>query len=244
MTKIFEADALISAMEKRSNEYQEFKEKLLTLKKAFLELADIESFQGKGANAIKSFYQEQAVGVDGWIDLVDEQLAFFDSVSGNTVIHLPFLEDELSNGIMNAKNMVNEQRDDLKETFHTIDDLVTIQPFSKMPFYSAINDADRKLRRASEAVQKVDHQLESEYQLSEANQAYVRDFFQQLTGATGKGNSVTPINFDAAAFHKSEVYQRKQKVEKQTDEYLARKAKAAEQRRVEKLKKELENIPP
>ncbi|MBP1081552.1 MULTISPECIES: T7SS effector LXG polymorphic toxin [Bacillus] len=189
MTKIFEADALISAMEKRSNEYQEFKEKLLTLKKAFLELADLESFQGKGANAIKSFYQEQAVGVDGWIDLVDEQLAFLDSasgyledenVSGNTVVHLPFLEDELSNGIINAKNMVNEQRSELKETLHKIDDLVTIQPFSKNPFYSAINDADRKLRRAREAVQKVDHQLESEYQSSEANQEYVRDFFQQI----------------------------------------------------------------
>ncbi|MGG3571861.1 T7SS effector LXG polymorphic toxin [Bacillus gobiensis] len=253
MTKIFEADALISAMEKRSNEYQEFKEKLLTLKKAFLELADLESFQGKGANAIKSFYQEQAVGVDGWIDLVDEQLAFFDSVSGymegenvsgNTVVQLPFLEDELSNGIMNGKNIVNKQRAELKETLHKIDDLVTIQPFSKSSFYSAINDADRKLRRAREAVQKVDHQLKSEYQSSEANQDYVRDFFQQLTGATGKGKPVTPINFDAAAFHKSEVYQRKQKIDKQTDEYLARKEREAEERKIEQLKKELETIPP
>ncbi len=68
LNAVYEADTLISAMENRANQYKDLREQLLVLKKTFKGISNSgDEFQGEGANAIKSFYEEQASIVNEWL---------------------------------------------------------------------------------------------------------------------------------------------------------------------------------
>lgn len=56
LNAVYEADTLISAMEKRSNDYENLREQLLVLQKTLDQVAQShDSFQGEGAEAVHSF---------------------------------------------------------------------------------------------------------------------------------------------------------------------------------------------
>nr|MDH3162489.1 T7SS effector LXG polymorphic toxin [Bacillus licheniformis] len=79
--KVYEAETLISAMKQRSDEYKNLREQLVSLKKALNSVAELDEFQGKGADAIKAFYRDLSGVVDGWLDLTDMQIQFLNGVS-------------------------------------------------------------------------------------------------------------------------------------------------------------------
>jgi hypothetical protein len=103
--KVYEAKTLIDSMEARSQTYNELREKLEQLKRKCNDVVNLDDrLKGKGADAIKGFYQAQIDVIEAWLRLVDRNIAFFNGIagtaedvdlSGDTVVHVPFLVDEL-----------------------------------------------------------------------------------------------------------------------------------------------------
>ena len=75
--KVLETKTLIESMEDRAKVYTDFRDKIDTLKKEFTDITQLDdALQGKGADAIKGFYQAQIDVADGLLRLFDMQIAF------------------------------------------------------------------------------------------------------------------------------------------------------------------------
>ncbi|WP_270574041.1 T7SS effector LXG polymorphic toxin, partial [Bacillus glycinifermentans] len=110
------------------------------MKKAFQGMADLgDDLEGKGADNIKAFYRDQAGIVDDWVDLIDMQIQFLNSVSaavedanlfGDTFVDMEFLENQLANAYKNSKAMVSQQKKDMKAILQSIHDILPLEVFS------------------------------------------------------------------------------------------------------------------
>ncbi|KRF62069.1 hypothetical protein ASG99_06625 [Bacillus sp. Soil768D1] len=104
-----------AATKSRAEQYEKLKEQVVTLKKEFQGIVGLDhEFQGAGAAAIKSFHEAQIDVADAWI---------------NTVVEVPFLDGEVSNGINQAKSLVDEQASDLQMIMNSIDDILPLHMF-------------------------------------------------------------------------------------------------------------------
>ncbi|MBM7602805.1 putative ribonuclease toxin of YeeF-YezG toxin-antitoxin module [Metabacillus crassostreae] len=228
--KVYEARSLIDSMEDRAKEYSSLREKLVLLRKRFLDIVQLDdALKGKGAKAIKGFYQAQIDVVDAWLRLIDRQIAFFKGISGdagdndlsgNTVVYQSFLESELSHHEKNYMMMVDSQQDELKRIFNRVDDLVPLNVFSSERFMDAVAEAKKGRNETLQAVENFDEKLKSEYTLSEDDEHYVVALFQQLLEATRQGNEILPIHFNAEQYQSSDVYLLKEQAENQANNYL------------------------
>ncbi|MDQ0217381.1 transposase [Peribacillus cavernae] len=251
--KIYEAGTLLSAMDARAEQYHELKDQLNNVKKAFNSVVNLdENFQGQGAEAIKGFFQAQIDVVDAWISLIDRNIAFFNGIpglasdaelSGDTVVQVPFLEEELDNAWRTSDQMVTAQQDDLQKIFDGINDLVPLSVFSRETFDEHMDEADKKRNDTIEKVNTLDANLKSEYESSESEESYLVGLFSKLLESSSKGGTISPLYFDAQKYKSSEVYKLKDEAEKQTKGYLSFKRDQAEARRIEKEMKEMENRP-
>lgn len=76
--KVLESRTLIESMEDRSTVYKDLREKLDKLKMEFTDIVQLDdNLTGKGADAIKGFYQAQVDVVEALLRFVDMQIAFF-----------------------------------------------------------------------------------------------------------------------------------------------------------------------
>ncbi|MFT0801855.1 T7SS effector LXG polymorphic toxin [Bacillus swezeyi] len=152
--KIYEANTLVSAMKERSQQYQDLREQISALKKQFHGVMNLgDDFQGEGAEAIKDFYQAQADVADAWLGLIDKQIAFLDGISGasedldlsgDTVVKVDLLENDLSNAYTTSKSIVSEQKKELQKIFDDIDDIITLETFSTETFETHLNKAKKE----------------------------------------------------------------------------------------------------
>ncbi|MBO1512691.1 T7SS effector LXG polymorphic toxin [Metabacillus bambusae] len=251
--KVYEAKTLIDSMEARSKSYNDLRGKLEQVKSQFNDIVNLDDqLQGKGADAIKGFYQAQMDVAEAWLRLIDRNIAFFNGItgtaedkdlSGDTVVHVPFLEDELTHHARSHKEMVSSQRDELKRIFNRIDDLISLDVFSKEQFDEHMEKAEKDRKDTADAVDQIDNNLKSEYILSEGDEQYVVALFQQLMEASRQGSNIQPIHFNAEAYKASDVYQLKEQAEKQTKEYLSFKDEQEKFREQLKRQEELENRP-
>ncbi|WP_299095594.1 T7SS effector LXG polymorphic toxin [uncultured Metabacillus sp.] len=252
MVKIVETKTLLHTMEARSQEYKNLRDQLEQVKRKCNDIVNLgDQFQGKGADAIKGFYQAQIDVAEAWLRLIDRHIAFLNGINGsteekdlaNSVVHLPFLEDELVHHIRNQKEMVASQQDELRKIFNRIDDLISLDAFSTSRFDEQIEHADKDRKATVDAVNQLDEELNSEYRLSEGDEQFVIALFQQLMEASRQGNTISPIQFNLDAYQASEVYKLKGQAEQQTKDYLSFKNEQEAFRAQLKRQEELENRP-
>ncbi len=143
-----------------------------------------------------------------------------------------FLEGDLTHKERQADEMVSEQRKALENIFRDIDDLVSLTPFSRSQFDDLMMDVRKKRTKTMDAVEEVDQELKDEYLSSEGEEHYVQALYQSLMEATRQGSSISPIQFDAEAYHSSKAYQSMVEAEAQTNSYLSFKKEEKEAREI------------
>ncbi|WP_057913841.1 T7SS effector LXG polymorphic toxin [Peribacillus muralis] len=251
MSLIYESQTLLSAMQTRVEQYKTLQEQLSELKKGFQSIVTLDDeLQGQGAEAIKGFYKAQIDVVDAWLRLIQRHIAFFSGIQGDateanlheTVVTVPFLEEELANANRNAKEMVTAQKNDLKKIFAEIDDIIQLQPFSDDAFFDNIEKAETKRTETIHKVNEIDHKWTSEYAKSEQDQVALSALMEQLKLSSTRGGEVSPLYFNATAYKNSEAYKNLEVRKKETAEYLQVKQAEAENRRIKDLKAQLEHV--
>ncbi|MGE7762764.1 polymorphic toxin type 15 domain-containing protein [Peribacillus sp. NPDC097895] len=251
--KIYEAKTLTAATKSRAKQYEELKKEVTALKKEFQGIVGLDNeFQGAGANAIKSFYEAQIEVADAWMELFTTQISFLEGIpasleeadlSGNTVVEVPFLDGEVSNGINQAKSIVDEQANDLQRILNSIDDILPLDMFDQKDFNEKITLAGHRLDDTVTKVENVDRQLVEEYDVSIGQENVAVGLFRALLDATKQDGNVSPMTFNQSAFKNSDVYQVKVEVAGQMKDYQTFKKQQAEARKIEQEMEELENRP-
>ncbi|MGE7767282.1 ribonuclease YeeF family protein [Peribacillus sp. NPDC096540] len=251
MSMIYESQTLVSAMQTRVGQYKDLKEQLTELKKGFESIVNLDDeLQGQGAEAIKGFYKAQIDVVDAWLRLINRHVAFFSGIQGDTieanlsetVVTVPFLEEELENASRNSKEMVTAQKNDLKKILAEIDDIIQLEPFSDDEFYENIEKAEKKRTQTINKVNEIDHKWTTEYAKSEEDQAAVAALMEQLKVSSTRGGEISPLYFNATAYKNSEAYKNLAVRKKETAEYLKVKQEEAENRRIKELKAQLDHV--
>ncbi|MGY3314722.1 putative ribonuclease toxin of YeeF-YezG toxin-antitoxin module [Peribacillus simplex] len=251
--KIYEARTLTVATKSRAKQYEELKKEVAALKKEFQGIVGLDhEFQGAGAAAIKSFYEAQIEVADAWIELFTTQISFLEGIpasleeadlSGNTVVEVPFLDGEVSNGIYQAKSLVDEQANDLQRILDSIDDILPLDMFDQKDFNEKITLAGQRLDDTVTKVENVDRQLVEEYDVSVGQENVAVGLFRALLDATKQDGKVSPMTFNQSAFKNSDVYQVKDEVAGQMKDYQTFKKQQAEAKEIEREMEELENRP-
>ncbi|MFE4352047.1 T7SS effector LXG polymorphic toxin [Peribacillus butanolivorans] len=251
MSMIYESQTLVSAMQTRVGQYKDLKEQLMELKKGFESIVNLDDeLQGQGAEAIKGFYKAQIDVVDTWLRLINRHVAFLSGVQGDTieanlsetVVTVPFLEEELENASRNSKEMVTAQKDDLKKIFAEIDDIIQLEPLSDDGFFENMEKAEKKRTQTINKVNEIDHKWTTEYAKSEEDQAAVTALMEQLKVSSTRGGVVSPLYFNATAYKNSEAYKNLEVRKKETAQYLKVKKEEAENRRFKDLKAQLDHV--
>ncbi|MGA4721517.1 ribonuclease YeeF family protein [Fictibacillus nanhaiensis] len=249
---VLEASTLNAATGERAHQYERLREQFQTLKTELAKIADDSDFQGKGAEAIKGFYQGQIDVVDAWIQLIDINVLFFKGIpgdtedvdlSGDTVVQVPFLEENVERAGRMAKDIVADQQDALQQIFSDISDLVSLSVFSKDAFEDEMDKAEKRRLETVEKVNELDQRLTDEYAVSQGQEQYIYALFAQLMEATRQGENISPLYFNAEAYLNSEVYKAITKVKEENDKYINFKKEQKEAREIQKEMEEMENRP-
>ncbi|WP_336883434.1 T7SS effector LXG polymorphic toxin [Priestia koreensis] len=225
MGKVYDAEGISTFAKEREKSYKALKKQLDALKKTLQAVVDLDdSLKGKGADKIKGFYRYQVDTADNWIDLVGMLQSHFSTLyvkaeeaklSGETFVTVPFLEQDVQNGISQAKKLVDQQQTDLQKIFNTIDDILPLSVFSKETYDEYMDKAEKKRNSTVNAVEKLDADWLESYSAIDSNRTIVTTSTQLLHDATTKGGQAYPVLFDEKAYHESPLYQ----VGKEANEY-------------------------
>ena len=243
---------MFQSVSTRAEQYKELKGQLTQLKQEFAKIVNNNQFLGNGADAIKGFYQAQMDVVEAWLLFINQQIEFFEgiegtaedkNVAGETVVKMPFLEEDLSLSNKRANEIVSQQKEDLQTIFDDISDLISLSVFSSEQFETYMDQAETKRTETIQKVNELDADVTAEYALSQDAESYVLALYSQLIDATRQGETISPLHFNAESYKTSEIYQLKDDVEKQSNTYLTFKKEQNEARELQKEIEALANKP-
>ncbi|MFV9828708.1 TopI - like protein YobL [Bacillus velezensis] len=243
--KLLETNTLIQSANSRLKAYQKTKDDMIALKQQFHGIANTDAMSGKGADAIKAFYSEQAAGAELWLDLCDMKITFFKSIpreieqagfGRHDLLEESFLDSELKHAGQRAYHIIDGQHDEISRILGSIDDILSLSPFDKSSVTGKLDASDHKKRQTAEHLHKLDAKLVHEYAQSEALEHEVEAFFRTLANLTSKAGG--PQSFNAKAFHDTDVYKRKDSMQKQAHQYI----KMKQQEETAFLQKKLDRI--
>lgn len=230
MGKVYEASTLLAYAKDRVQAYKAFDEQLEALKKALHAVATLDhEFQGKGADSIKGFYKSQVDIVTHWKSLVSSHQSYFNSIAdyaeqaklkGDTVVDVSFLEQELAVTNDRSKQMVEQQHTELEAILSNIEDIIHITPFPTEAFEDELSAAEKKRTETITAVEELDNQLSSEYEMLNSFYESVQFSVNGLEQLTSQGGSAYQLTFDAKAYKNSEAYQTQQQIDKVATGYV------------------------
>ncbi|WP_113929473.1 LXG domain-containing protein [Bacillus sp. P14.5] len=228
--KVYEAPTLLDAMSERLGEYETLRDQLQTLKNSFQAIVELDDeFQGKGADAIKSFYSAQIHVVDIWIQLTERNIAFFggihDDAEGRNLsretVELPFLEENLHQSERRSDQMIDAQQRELEGILDRIRDIHPLNVFSRERFDTHLEQARKKREDTLDSINRFDEELKREYQHLESSEQMITGLMRQLMDSSRQGNHISPLHFNAAAYYSSNAYQLTDEITAQTESYLS-----------------------
>ncbi|AZB44532.1 hypothetical protein CEF21_20810 [Bacillus sp. FJAT-42376] len=258
MGKVYDSSRLFTAIDARISQYHTLNGKLNSLEKKFQALVDNAEFQGKGADNIKAFYQAQIDLVGDWKKLIEHLLAFYQAVPGyagdanlsdDSRLVIPFLEEQLETGSKNSQSLVDSQHSELKAILGSIEDIISLTPFSKESFETNRQKADKKRTETVEALNDLDEgTLIGRYMDSMDAQSAVQQAYIAIMEATSKGGTVQPINFNAKAYQANAIQDVRKSVSEKVKTFKDQETKAkqireeiaAEKARIEAEKARIE----
>ncbi|MHC5531782.1 T7SS effector LXG polymorphic toxin [Priestia megaterium] len=235
MGKVYEASTLLAYAKDRVQAHKAFDEQLKALEKALHAVATLDhEFQGKGADSIKGFYTSQVDMVKHWRSLISSHQSYFNSIAdyaeqaklkGDTVVDVSFLEQELAVANDRSKQMVEQQHTELEAILSNIEDIIHITPFSTEAFEDELSAAEKKRTETITAVEELDNQLSSEYEMLNSFYESVQFSVNGLEQLTTQGGSAYQLTFDAKAYKNSQAYKTQQQIDKVASGYVEGKAK-------------------
>uniref|UniRef100_UPI0013D7B975 ribonuclease YeeF family protein n=1 Tax=Gracilibacillus thailandensis TaxID=563735 RepID=UPI0013D7B975 len=251
-TETLETKSLVETVEARAQEYKALSEQLETLRTAFQQIVDLNDFTGKSANAIKGFYRAQIDVIEAWLDFIDMQIAFFQGIEGmaddfelggKTLVEVPFLERELANSTSKAFNLVDAQQSNLQSIFSRINDLVSLDVFSKSDFEERMEDAEDKRKQTKQKVREFDQLLLDHYHQSSLHEQVIVGLIQEMLHASSQGGEISPVHFNEIIYQQSEVHQARQDAQELTSSYMQYQEELQENRELQAKIEEMENRP-
>ncbi len=145
------------------------------------------------------------------------------NLAGNSMVQVPFLEENVSQGLQSAKDRVADQQDSLQNIFNGINDLVSLTVFSKDPFDEQMDQAEKKRTRTVEAVNAIDQQLTQEYLGLQNLVQQVNELYSAMINATRQGENISPLYFNAEAYKTSTVFKKQSELKTQAAGYVKQK---------------------
>lgn len=213
---VYDASALLETAKERISSYNEMEKQLLVLQKAFKRIAALdEDLQGKGADNIKAFYQSHADIANQWLNLIETNRAFFETIEakmgtseleGSTFVAEAFLDQNVHQGNMQAKQMIIQQQNALQDIFYTIDHILPLNVFSSAKYNQYLEEAEQERKDTLQAVNQLDADLVQEYQGLSFFYNMVTQNIQAVTSSTSQAGNATPLYFDLDAYKASPVY--------------------------------------
>ncbi|KSU86279.1 hypothetical protein AS180_19530 [Priestia veravalensis] len=167
--------------------------------------------------------------VTHWKSLVTSHQSYFNSIAdyaeqaklkGDTVVDVSFLEQELAVANNRSKQMVEQQHTELKTILSNIEDIIHITPFSTDAFEDDISAAEQKRTDTITAVEELDNQLSSEYEMLDPFYESVQFNVNSLEQLTSQGGSAYQLAFDAKAYKNSDAYKTQQQIDKIASGYV------------------------
>ncbi|MDA1477254.1 T7SS effector LXG polymorphic toxin [Bacillus changyiensis] len=249
--KVFEANSLIDAADKRKKQYENFEEQLQTLKDAFLRMTKLDDFQGKAATNMKNFFSGQAEIVDSWLLLAKERIVFFETISyavknkklEDLYVELSFLSQELENADKTADQVVSSLKSEMDGIIDSVRDIIHLDKWTEKNYHENMSKAQKTRTDTIDAVNELDHSLTTDYQKTKSMEDVVQEKYKGLIDATSNGKSTEPMNFSLKRFHASKVYQTSKALENYATAYIQSKEYQLEvEKEKERIEKERERI--
>ena len=217
-------------MESRAKEYDTLRIQFRELRTSFRDIINLDDFKGKTAESVKGFYRAQIDVVDAWLDFIDLQEAFLKGIKGlandvdlgeDTLVHLPFLDNDLKNSENRARQIVDGQEQALQDIFSGIEDIMSIEPYSTKRFDKHIDEATKKRKETKEKVESLDQTLVEHYEQSKYHENIIVGLISELYQASMQGGEVNPLYFNEDTYRNSDIHTAKEEAKKITAEYIS-----------------------